>query len=101
MASRKAKQPVLIQERLSPFNCPSCGSMLEIVKTFGNSKQVLECANCHIDKEKQQQKQIAPSKKNAWQGSKPCPECGSKKRYSIIENNKEVTRCANCDSTEI
>ena len=98
MAIKKAQQPVLIEERISPFNCPSCGSMKEIVKTYGNGKQVLECANCHIDKEKQVQKELSPLKKNTWQDSKPCPECGSKKRYSLIENDTEVTRCADCDA---
>lgn len=98
MASNKGKQPVLIEERISPFNCPSCGSMKEIVKTFGNGKQVLECGNCHIDKEKNTQKALSLLKKHAWQDTTPCPECGSKKRYSIIENGKETIRCAKCDS---
>jgi Zn-finger protein len=71
--------------------------MKEIVKTYGNGKQVLECANCHIDKEKYLQKQM-PLKQSTWQDSKPCPECGSKKRYSLLENGKEVDRCADCNA---
>lgn len=98
MASPKAKQPVLTEERKSPFNCPSCGSMKEIVKTYGNGKQVLECANCHIDKDNRLQKQISSLKADTWNDSKPCPECGSKKRYSLVEDGKEAHRCANCDN---
>jgi Zn finger protein HypA/HybF involved in hydrogenase expression len=98
MATKKAQQPVSTEERVTPFNCPSCGSINEIVKTYGNGKQVLECANCHIDKEKHVQKQIEPLKMNTWHDTKPCSECGSKKRYSAIENGKEVTRCSDCDA---
>ncbi len=98
MATKKAQQPVLSEERISPFNCPSCGSMKEIVKSYGNGKQVLECANCHINKEKHNQKELSPLKQNTWLDSKPCSECGSKNRYSLIENGKEANRCANCDA---
>lgn len=72
--------------------------MKEIVKTYGNGKRVLECANCHIDKEKYIQNQLAPLKMDTWRDTKPCPECGSKKRYSMVENNKEVKRCSDCDA---
>jgi len=72
--------------------------MKEIVKTFGDGKQVLECANCHIDKEKRLQKQTTTLKKDNWEDTKPCPECGSKKRYSLIENGIETMRCNNCDA---
>lgn len=98
MATTKGKQPVIIQERLSPFNCPSCGSMKEIAKTYANGKQVLECANCHTDKGKKLQNEVAPLEKNTWQDSEPCPECGSKKRYSLVENGEDVNRCADCDA---
>jgi len=98
MATKKAQQFVLSEIRLSPFNCPSCGSMKEIVKTFKNGKQILECADCHVDKDKYIKKQLAPLYMNTWKDSKLCPVCGSKKRYSIIENGKEGSRCNNCDA---
>jgi len=98
MATKKVRQPVLSEERVSPFNCPSCGSMKEIVKTYGNGKQVLECANCHIDKEQIIKKQLAPLYMNSWRDSELCSECGSKKRYSDIENGNPITRCADCDA---
>jgi Zn-finger protein len=72
--------------------------MKENVKTYGNGKQVLECANCHIDKEKYAKKELSPLKSDTRSISNPCPECGSKKRYSLIENGKEVVRCVNCDA---
>ncbi len=97
MTSKDSKQPVFTEERSTPFNCPSCGSMKEIVKIYGNGKQVLECSNCHIDKEKYLRTQINHLNTNTWIDSKPCPECSSKKRYTLIENGKEINRCSNCD----
>lgn len=97
MDSKKTVEPTSIEKRISPFNCPSGGSMKKIVKTYGNGKQVLECVNCHIDKEKHIQKQITTLKTNTWRYASPCLECSSKNRYSLIETGKDVNRCADCD----
>jgi Zn ribbon nucleic-acid-binding protein len=98
MVSKKTSEPISTEKRLSPFNCPSCGSMNEIVKTFKNNKEVLECADCHVNKLDYLKKQEAFLKQCKSVGSKPCPECGSKKRYSLVENGKEVNRCMDCDA---
>lgn len=98
MVSKKTVEPIFIEKRVGPFNCPSCSSIKETVKTYGNGKQVLECGDYLIYKEKHLQKQLVRSKMDFWEDIKPCPECNSKKRYSVIESGNEVKRCAKCDA---
>lgn len=74
--------------------------MEEIVRIYATGKEELICAKCGIDKDKYTKKQIASSNKRIWQVSKACSECGSKKRYSQLENGQEVTRCAKCHSAQ-